>query len=175
MEKEKIIKSLKSSPIFARNERSSIVPLDRQAIERIIPHRAPFLLIDKITDLNIAEKVIGGARYMVPEDPIFQGHFPGKPIYPGVLQIEMVAQLGLCLSYFMTHATDQIATVSHAVMAMVTKVQHAAFHSPIFPKQHITIYAQVIGADEIMGTLVGQLYCEEQLCSYTILEAYFDE
>ncbi|MCU0318168.1 MAG: beta-hydroxyacyl-ACP dehydratase [Amoebophilaceae bacterium] len=141
----------------------------------MITHRVPFLLIDKIARLNIAKKVIGGERYIDAEDPIFQGHFPGNPIYPGVLQIEMVAQLGLCLSYFMINGIDQIAAGSRPVMAMVTKVQHVAFHAPIVPKQHIAIYAQVIDYDGIMGTMIGQLYFGSQLCSYVILEAYFNE
>jgi 3-hydroxyacyl-[acyl-carrier-protein] dehydratase len=172
---EKIIRSLKKVPLLASHEQVLAVPLPRQAIEHMIPHRDPFLLIDKITSLNVAEKVIGGERYIDAADSIFQGHFPDNPIYPGVLQIEMVAQLGLCLSYFMINETDQIVVGSRPVMAMVTKVQHAAFHSPIFSKQHITIYAQVIDYNGIMGTMVGQLYCEGQLCSYVILEAYFDE
>ncbi len=172
---DKIIQSLKKAPLLASHEQVLAVPLHRQAIECMIPHRVPFLLVDKITHLNVAKRVIGGERYIDAEDPILQGHFPGSPIYPGVLQIEMVAQLGLCLSYFMINETDQIAADNRPVMAMVTKVQHAAFHSSIFSKQHIAIYAQVTDYNEIMGTMIGQLYCEGQLCSYTILKAYFDE
>jgi 3-hydroxyacyl-[acyl-carrier-protein] dehydratase len=172
---EKMIKSLKSTPLLAAHEQGSEASFHRQAIERMIPHRAPFLLIDKITHLNVAKKLIGGVRHIDAEDPILQGHFPGNPIYPGVLQIEMVAQLGLCLAYFMINGTEQVAVDSRPVMAMVTKVQHVAFHSPIFPKQHIAIYAQIIDYDGIIGTMIGQLYFGSQLCSYVILEAYFNE
>ena len=74
--------------------------MDAQQIMNILPHRPPFLFIDKI--LKISEKSITGLKYVSPDEPYFKGHFPGRPVMPGVLQIEAMAQVGgvLVLSTF---------------------------------------------------------------------------
>jgi 3-hydroxyacyl-[acyl-carrier-protein] dehydratase len=71
--------------------------LDSRAIQEILPHRYPFLLVDKIIELIPRERIVGVKQVTVNE-PFFQGHFPGEPVMPGVLQIEALAQVGAILA-----------------------------------------------------------------------------
>ena len=66
--------------------------MDAQDIMNILPHRPPFLFVDKI--LEISETEITGLKFVSPDEPYFTGHFPGRPVMPGVLQIEAMAQVG---------------------------------------------------------------------------------
>ncbi len=71
-------------------------PLDVVAIQKLLPHRFPFLLLDRVTELD-DEKVVGIKNVTINE-PFFQGHFPGHPIMPGVLIVEAMAQAGAILA-----------------------------------------------------------------------------
>src|SRR5262249_15401241 len=87
----------KPSSRAARAARRSMsapaAPFGRETIESIIPHRPPFLLVDEVLELEPGRKVRG--RFLVPEDGWwFQGHFPERPVMPGVLTIEAIAQGG---------------------------------------------------------------------------------
>ena len=67
--------------------------LDIQEIQKILPHRYPFLLIDKVLTVTPGERVVAQKNVTINE-PFFQGHFPGNPVMPGVLQLEAMAQAG---------------------------------------------------------------------------------
>jgi 3-hydroxyacyl-[acyl-carrier-protein] dehydratase len=69
------------------------LPFDYAAIERILPHRYPFLLVDRIVELEPGRRVVG-IKQVTANEPQFTGHFPGRPIMPGVLMVEALAQAG---------------------------------------------------------------------------------
>ena len=72
--------------------------MDSDTIKTIIPHRFPLLLVDNVHELILEKKIIA-SRTLSKDDPVFQGHFPGKPVYPGVYYIEGIAQAAAILIF----------------------------------------------------------------------------
>ncbi len=105
--------------------------MERNEIEKIIPHRAPFLWIDRVEELEPGVRCV--ARLTVDtENPIFQGHFPGRPILPGVLMIEAVAQTAAVM---MGSATAG-ASIGSALLAAVHRFK---FLKPVAPGAELRI------------------------------------
>ena len=105
--------------------------LDIRAIERILPHRYPFLLVDRVDEVG-ADKLI--ARKLVTRnEPHFEGHFPGHPVMPGVLIIEALAQAGALLA---AHAVG-FNPETHVIYFM--SIDKAKFRKPVVPGDVLTL------------------------------------
>src|SRR3989304_4370881 len=76
-----------------QHEKKEGIVFDTNAIQRILPHRFPFLLVDKIVDFELDKRVVG-VKNVTFSEHFFQGHFPGQPVMPGVLVVEALAQAG---------------------------------------------------------------------------------
>jgi 3-hydroxyacyl-[acyl-carrier-protein] dehydratase len=99
--------------------------IEREEIEKIIPHRAPFLWIDRVEELEPGIHCVAWLTVDA-ENPIFAGHFPARPILPGVLLIEAVAQTAAV----MMGSTTPAETMGTALLAAVN---HFKFHKPVSP------------------------------------------
>lgn len=98
--------------------------LDIKQVMKILPHRYPFLLVDKIVHLDLDNDEVVGVKCLTMNELFFQGHFPGAPIMPGVLIIEALAQAGGVLIHQKGY---------HNKTALLLKVENAKFRSPVLP------------------------------------------
>jgi 3-hydroxymyristoyl/3-hydroxydecanoyl-(acyl carrier protein) dehydratase len=149
------------------------INLGRSAVERLLPHRDPFLFVDRITTADLGGRTIAGERRIDIDDPVFTGHFPGEPIYPGVLQLETMGQLGLCLFGLLRNRRTTVAANDRPQQARALKVHHATFLSAVRPGEAITALAKVIDADAYTGVCAGQLLSGDTICSFAVMEVYF--
>lgn len=99
--------------------------LDSIAIQEILPHRYPFLLVDKIIELEPLKRIVGVKQVTINED-FFVGHFPGAPVMPGVLQIEALAQVGAIL--VLREFEDR-----HSKIPFFSGIENARFRRPVVP------------------------------------------
>jgi 3-hydroxymyristoyl/3-hydroxydecanoyl-(acyl carrier protein) dehydratase len=169
-----LLKKLRKTPLHDAS-RARAVDHGSDALCRILPHRPPFLLIDAIDSLDLEARTIRGTRVMSPDDPVFAGHFPGAPVYPGVLQVEMTGQLGLCLAHFVTRNTDAIADDAHPAEVRALRIHHAQYQLPVVPGDVVEVHAVILEEDGMTATCAGQIVKAGQIASFAVQEVYFVE
>lgn len=108
--------------------------LDAKAIAKILPHRYPFLLVDRVIHLDLEANEVIGQKNVTMNEQFFTGHFPEAPIMPGVLILEALAQAGGIL------VSQKLQTTKIAVLLTVN---HAKFRKPVFPGD--TLFLHIIG------------------------------
>lgn len=134
---------------------------DIQEILEFLPHRYPFLLIDRIVEFEPAKRLVAIKNVTINE-PFFQGHFPGYPIMPGVLVVEAMAQAGGVI--MMHELADR-----QSKLVVFTGIERAKFRRPVTPGDQLRIEVDVLSfrtrAGKIQGraTVDGKLACEATL------------
>lgn len=114
--------------------------IDIREIQQILPHRYPFLLIDRIVEFEPDKRIVG-IKSVTINEPFFQGHFPGHPIMPGVLLIEAMAQVGGVLA--LKSAEAQNVDISKKVLYFMT-IDNAKFRKPVVPGDQVRFELDLI-------------------------------
>ena len=164
---EKQIKRGRRRPIFTPGDGATRLSMGREEIKQMVPHREPFLLIDGIEAFDQEEQAVLGHRTIDPEDPVLAGHFPGDPVYPGVLLLESMAQL--CISLQSLLAPDG-ENVQAGVRLL--KVHHALFQDAALPGDRLAVAAKMIEDNGYTATMVGQVLRGDTILTVAVLEAY---
>ena len=110
---------------------------DSKALQQILPHRHPFLLVDTIIEMEPRVRIVGIKQVTINE-PFFQGHFPGHPVMPGVMQVEAMAQVASILLFKLTKTSSRVGYFMSA--------DEVKFRKPVFPGDTIFIHAELTRA-----------------------------
>ena len=136
-------------------------------IMEMLPHRYPFLLVDRIDEIIPGERIVGTKNVTINE-PFFQGHFPGHPIMPGVLIIEAMAQVG---GVFAT-ATDKD---NQGKVTYFVGIDKAKFRRPVMPGDVLRFELTLVSARRGIYTFAGKAYVGDKVAAEAELKATFAE
>ena len=143
-----------SAPSAVMNHAEAAVDLDVVQIMQILPHRYPFLLIDRITKL-VQGKSVTALKSVTTNEPFFPGHFPGHPVMPGVLVIEAMAQAGGLL--IMREYPP------NSKLVLFTGIDKAKFRKQVVPGDQLRIEVEVLAYRRGVGRMQGSAYVGDKL------------
>ncbi len=136
------------------------LPLGSAEIRRLIPHRYPFLLVDRVDELEPGVRAVG-VKNVTQNEPFFQGHFPDYPVMPGVLVVEALAQVG---------AVGVMAAGEHAdKLALFAGIDGVRFRRQVVPGDVLTLEVEIdrlkgrVGRGTGRAAVGGERVCEAQL------------
>jgi 3-hydroxyacyl-[acyl-carrier-protein] dehydratase len=135
--------------------------MDAIEVQSILPHRYPFLLVDRVVEFEHGRTAVGLKNVTI-NDPYFQGHFPGRPIFPGVLIVEALAQLGGVLAI-------RSLSVEGSPIVYLTGIDKAKFRKPVIPGDQLRLEVEVLKRRPPFWKMQGKafvgsdLVCEAEL------------
>ena len=135
--------------------------LDINQIQAILPHRYPFLLIDRVVEITRKQRIVALKNVSVNE-PFFAGHFPGYPVVPGVLIVEAIAQAGGAL------LLTEVAGRDDKLM-FFTGIDHAKFRKPVMPGDQLRIEIEVLAWRTTAVRMSGKAYVGDKLACEAVV------
>ncbi|HEX7602633.1 MAG TPA: 3-hydroxyacyl-ACP dehydratase FabZ [Polyangiaceae bacterium] len=136
----------------------SPVTLDIDRILQVLPHRFPFVLVDRVTDI-VPHKSIRGHKCVSINEPWFLGHFPSRPIMPGVLVLESMAQIGGLLAY-----ASEPFDASNSLMYFLG-IDKAKFRRPVIPGDRLDLEVTVLHHRTNVWKFKGEAFVDGTLCA----------
>lgn len=133
-------------------------------LEQMLPHRSPFLLIDRVLAWDPDNHVLHAQRRVDPEDPVLGGHFPGNPIYPGALQGEAIAQAGQCLLHMARGCPAQPLDI------LATRVFGAQFLGQVRPGDIMDIEVRMLDDNGMLAIFGGRISVAGVVRSVVVME-----
>ena len=139
--------------------------LQSQEIQEIIPHRYPFLMVDRIIELEEGKRAVG-IKNVSSNEPFFQGHFPGHPIMPGVLIMEALAQVGAVLILKMPAYAGYLA--------LFAGLDDVKFKRQVIPGDQLRLEVELIKFRKTFGVAQGKAYVGEELAAEGTLKFFLE-
>ena len=139
--------------------------LENQEIQKIIPHRYPFLLVDRIIELEVGKRAVGIKNVSINES-FFQGHFPGHPIMPGVLIIEALAQVGTVAILKMPEY--------NGYLGLFAGLDDVKFKRQVIPGDQLRLEVELVKLRKTFGVATGKAYVGEELAAEGTLKFFLE-
>ncbi|MFN2353404.1 MAG: 3-hydroxyacyl-ACP dehydratase FabZ [Desulfopila sp.] len=147
-------------------EQQRPVKLDILKILELLPHRYPFVMVDRVTDI-VAGSTIQGIKNVTINEPFFQGHFPGQPVMPGVMILEGMAQVGGVLGY---HSLPEMIGQKLLYFA---GINHARFRKPVVPGDQLIYDLTLLKMKRGVMVMDGKAHVDGQRVAEAELMASF--
>lgn len=135
--------------------------MDVVEIQKVLPHRYPFLLVDRILEVEPRRRIVGIKNVTVNE-PFFQGHFPGKPVMPGVLIVEAMAQVGGVL--LLSDVPDR-----EKKLVLFAGIDEARFRRPVVPGDQVRFEVEVLRLKASTCKLQGKAFVDGALVAEAVI------
>ena len=142
--------------MIINDDNGNVLTLLHNDIIKLIPHRHPFLLIDKITDIDL-NKSVTGVKAVTFNEPYFPGHFPEHPVMPGVLILEAMAQTAACLVSY------ENKTLSNNNLVFFTGIEKAKFRKPVTPGYELFLKINLIVSKKSLYKFTGDAFVGDKL------------
>ena len=135
--------------------------LDINEIQKILPHRPPFLLIDRIIEIETGKRIVG-IKNVTMNEPFFVGHFPNYPVMPGVLIIEAMAQTGGVLAL-----RDE--AIGSDKLVLFAAIEEAKFRRPVVPGDQLRLELEVLQRHTTFARMKGKAHVDGKLVAEAVL------
>lgn len=139
--------------------------LQSQEIQEIIPHRYPFLLVDRIIEIEEGKRAVG-IKNVSANEPFFQGHFPGHPVMPGVLIMEALAQVGCVVILKMPEY--------HGYLGLFAGLDDVKFKRQVIPGDQLRLEVELLRLRKTFGVAQGKAYVGEELAAEGIIKFFME-
>ena len=135
--------------------------LDINEIQKILPHRPPFLLVDRIIEMEPGKRIVG-IKNVTMNEPFFVGHFPNFPVMPGVLIIEALAQTGGVLALY-------DANIGSDKLVLFAAIEEAKFRRPVVPGDQLRLEMEVLQRHTSFARMKGKAMVDGKVAAQAIL------
>jgi 3-hydroxyacyl-[acyl-carrier-protein] dehydratase len=148
-------------------EASPMAKVEQVEIQGLLPHRYPFLLVDRVKELEPGRRIVALKNVTINE-PFFQGHFPGRPIMPGVLIVEAMAQAGGVLVF-------KSGESSGRPVVYMTGIDEAKFRRPVVPGDQLRFEIEVLKKRPPFWKMQGKAFVDNEVVCEAVVTAMVSE